>query len=131
MGNTMRRIWPLLLLAVVSTACSSPEAPAPAAPVALERAAEPPGDPVEGLRVATRVGCNGCHGVGSKILGPAFRDVARRYKDDKGAESGLAARIRNGGSGAWGDVPMPPQAQVSDADVSALVKWILSGSPEN
>lgn len=94
-------------------------------------AAAPAAKPHPALELMKKHGCSGCHGVGSKILGPAFRDVAQRYKDDKGAESGLAARIRNGGSGAWGDVPMPPQAQVSDADVSALVKWILSGSPEN
>lgn len=87
--------------------------------------------PHPALELMKKNGCSGCHGVGSKILGPAFREVAQRYKDDKGAESGLANRIRNGGSGAWGDVAMPAQPQVSDADVNALVKWILSGSPEN
>lgn len=93
--------------------------------------AAPAAKPHPALDLMKKHGCSGCHGVGSKILGPAFRDVAQRYKGDKSAESGLAARIRNGGSGAWGDIPMPPQAQVSDADVDALVKWILSGSPEN
>ena len=54
-----------------------------------------------------------------------------RYKDDKGAESQLIGRVKAGGSGTWGDVAMPPQAHVSDADTAALIKWILSGSPEN
>ncbi|WP_374340364.1 c-type cytochrome [Methyloversatilis sp.] len=91
----------------------------------------PAAAPHPALELMKKHGCSGCHAVGAKILGPAFRDVGKRYRDDKGAESALAARIKGGGSGAWGDIAMPPQAQVGDADVGALVKWILSGSPEN
>ena len=94
-------------------------------------AAVPAAKPHPAVELMKKQGCGGCHGIGNKILGPAFREVAKRYANDKGAESALTSRVRNGGGGVWGDVPMPPQAQVSDADAAALVKWILSGSPEN
>lgn len=87
--------------------------------------------PNPALELMKKNGCSGCHGIDGKVLGPSFREVAKRYKDDKGAESSLSARIRKGGAGNWGDVAMPAQTQVSDNDLSALVRWILSGSPEN
>jgi cytochrome c len=59
-------------------------------------------------------------------VGPAYKDVAKKYAGDKGAEAKLIAKVKAGGSGVWGPVPMPPNAQVSDADVKTLVKWILS-----
>jgi cytochrome c551/c552 len=90
-----------------------------------------PALPHPALELMKKSGCGGCHGIGNKILGPAFRDIGKRYKDDKGAESQLTGRVKAGGSGQWGDAAMPPQAHVSDADTAALIKWILSGSPEN
>ena len=87
--------------------------------------------PHPALELMKKSGCSGCHGIAGKILGPSFRDIAKRYKDDKGAESQLIGRVKAGGGGTWGDVAMPPQAHVSDADTAALIKWILSGSPEN
>jgi cytochrome c len=59
-------------------------------------------------------------------VGPAYKDVAKKYAGDKGAEAKLIAKVKAGGSGVWGPIPMPPNAQVSDADVKTLVKWILS-----
>ena len=70
--------------------------------------------------------CMSCHAVGSKLIGPAYKDVATRYAGDAGAEERLTQKVLKGGSGAWGPVPMPANAQVSDAEARTLVKWVLS-----
>lgn len=80
-----------------------------------------------GHDLARKAGCLACHAVDRKVVGPAFKDVAARYAGDSGAAARLAAKIRAGGSGAWGEVPMPGQPQMQDGDTRALVKWILSG----
>ena len=61
-----------------------------------------------------------------KLVGPAYKDVAAKYRGDAGAEAKLVAKVKNGGSGVWGPIPMPPNSTVPDADVKALVKWVLS-----
>jgi cytochrome c len=76
--------------------------------------------------LAQKSGCIACHNVDKKIIGPAYKDVAAKYKADKDADKKLAAKVKAGGSGVWGPVPMPPNAQVSDADIKTLVAWILS-----
>jgi cytochrome c len=71
--------------------------------------------------------CSACHSVDKKIVGPAFKEVAAKYKGDKGAEAKLIEKVKKGGAGVWGEVPMPPNSPtVKDADIKALVKWILS-----
>lgn len=70
--------------------------------------------------------CNGCHAIERKLVGPAFREVAAKYAGDGAAAARLAAKIRNGGVGAWGDVPMPPNASLSQADALALAGWVLA-----
>ena len=70
--------------------------------------------------------CLGCHVVeGRKVVGPAFKDVAARYAGQGGAESMLAKKIREGGAGNWGPVPMTANSQVSEAEAKQLVDWIL------
>ena len=76
--------------------------------------------------LAQKSGCIACHNVDKKIIGPAYKDVAAKYKADKDAVSQLAAKVKAGGSGVWGPVPMPPNAQVPDADITTLVTWIMS-----
>lgn len=76
--------------------------------------------------LASKNGCLACHAVDKKVVGPAYKEVAAKYRNDKGAEARLVDKVKKGGMGVWGQVPMPPNAQVSDADVKALVKWILS-----
>ncbi len=78
--------------------------------------------------LAERSGCLACHGLTSKIVGPAFSDVAARYHGDAAADAKLVAKVKAGGAGTWGAVPMPAQTQVSDADVHALVQWVLGGA---
>ena len=70
--------------------------------------------------------CMACHAVGSKLVGPAFNDVAAKYAGQKDAEDKLVQKVLKGGSGAWGPIPMPANPQVSDAEAHTLVKWILA-----
>jgi cytochrome c len=76
--------------------------------------------------LAQKSGCLACHAVDKKIVGPAYKEVANKYRNDKGAEAKLVDKVKKGGQGVWGPVPMPPNTQVSDADIKSLVKWILS-----
>lgn len=69
--------------------------------------------------------CMTCHAVATKVLGPAYQDVAKKYKGSKDAEAALAASIKKGSAGKWGTIPMPAQSAVSDADSKVLSKWIL------
>ena len=71
-------------------------------------------------------GCAACHSVEKKIVGPAYVDVAAKYKNDKNAVATLTKKIKEGGSGVWGQIPMPPNAAVPEADVKELVAWILA-----
>ena len=77
--------------------------------------------------LARKSGCMACHAVDKKIVGPAFKEVAAKYRTDKGAEAKLVDKVKKGGVGVWGQVPMPPNSpQVKDEDIKALVKWVLS-----
>lgn len=69
--------------------------------------------------------CLACHSVANKIVGPAFKDIAAKYKGDGAALATLASKVKQGGGGVWGAIPMPPNA-VSEAEAETLVKWILS-----
>jgi cytochrome c len=71
--------------------------------------------------------CTTCHVVkGTKTIGPTYADVAKKYAGQKDAAAKLAEKVKKGGSGVWGQVPMPPNATVPDADIKALVAWVLS-----
>lgn len=69
--------------------------------------------------------CLACHSVSEKIVGPAFKDVAAKYRGQKDAASKLIAKVRTGGSGVWGTVAMPANPKVSDKDLKKLVAWVL------
>jgi cytochrome c len=80
-----------------------------------------------GAALAQSHNCMMCHSVDQKKLGPAFKDVAAKYKDDKSAPAMLEKKVRNGGGGTWGKMPMPAAAQsVSDSDIKSIVQWVLS-----
>jgi cytochrome c len=70
--------------------------------------------------------CMACHAVETKLVGPAYKDVAAKYAGQKGVEDKLVQKVMKGGSGAWGPVPMPANPQVSEAEARSLVKWVLS-----
>lgn len=69
--------------------------------------------------------CFACHRIDRNHLAPPFRNIAAKYVDDKGADVKLASKIREGGVGVWGQVPMPPQPQVTEAEALTLSRWIL------
>jgi len=75
--------------------------------------------------LAKKHACTACHAVDKKVVGPAFKEVAAKYKGNAKAEAMLVDKVKKGGVGVWGQVPMPPNASVPDADVKALVKWVL------
>jgi cytochrome c len=76
--------------------------------------------------LAKQKNCMACHGVDTKLVGPAFKAVADKNRKDAGAEARLATKIIKGGGGVWGPVPMPANANVSEAEARALARWILS-----
>jgi cytochrome c len=115
-------------------------APAPAAPAAVAAPATappaaapaPPAKPAgpldmnSALAMMQKDGCIACHNVDKKIVGPAYQDVAAKYKGDTGALAKLTQKVKAGGSGVWGSIPMPPNSFVPDDDIKALVSWILT-----
>jgi cytochrome c len=71
-------------------------------------------------------GCTACHAIDKKVVGPAYKEVAAKYKGDAGAAAKLAGKVKAGGSGVWGQVPMPPNPQVKDDEIKTMVGYILS-----
>ncbi len=118
-------------------------------PVALPDGIEPSADPILAMRFpayavsfnqraapvsaeklsteefAKAKNCLACHSVTAKIVGPAYKDVATKYADQAGAEDTLVQKVLKGGAGVWGQVPMPPNSQVTEAEARQLVKWVL------
>jgi len=78
------------------------------------------------LQLATAKNCMACHAVDKKVVGPAYKDVAAKYAGQKDAADKLEAKVLKGGSGVWGPVPMPANAQVTPAEAKKLVAWILA-----
>ncbi|MBK7421977.1 MAG: c-type cytochrome [Propionivibrio sp.] len=70
--------------------------------------------------------CMACHAVDKKLVGPAYKDVAKKYAGQKDAEAKLSEKVIKGGKGVWGEIPMPPNTTVTPAESTKLVKWILS-----
>lgn len=124
--------------AAAPSSVASPAAPAASAAPAV--AAAPPtkgtapaaAQPIAPLDLQSaqammqKDGCAACHAVDKKVLGPAYQDVAAKYKGDATALAKLTQKVKAGGVGVWGQIPMPPNAQVPDADIKALVSWILT-----
>lgn len=82
-----------------------------------------------GYEIAKQNACLGCHTVDRKLVGPGFRDIAAKYKGDAAAASRLEKKVRDGGAGVWGVIPMPSHPKMSDADIHTVVSWVLSGAP--
>lgn len=79
--------------------------------------------------LAQKAGCMACHAKEKKLVGPSFKDVAAKYAGDAGAAAQLSAKVRSGGKGVWGQIPMPPNdaEKINDADLKSVVDWILKG----
>ena len=76
--------------------------------------------------LAQKKNCMACHAVDKKVLGPAYKDVAAKYAGQKDAVDKLAAKVMKGGSGVWGNIPMPANPQVTEAEAKQLVGWIMT-----
>ena len=101
----------------------SPASDEKASPSGAEQAKAGPGEGPDQMIV--KYGCTGCHAVDRKVVGPAFRDVAARYRG-KDAEGALVEKVKQGGAGVWGQIPMTPNPQVPDSELPGIVRWILS-----
>ena len=77
------------------------------------------------MALATAKGCTACHAVDKKLVGPAYKDVAKKYKAEKDGAATMAASVLKGSQGKWGPIPMPPN-KVSDDEAKKLVAWILT-----
>ena len=105
-----------------------PEGAAPKAPAA---APAPKADAGHAAVIASlgKHSCTACHGMDAKLVGPGFREIAKKYQGRADGEAYLAAKIRAGGAGTWGAIPMPPQT-LPDAELSAIARWLAAGAPK-
>ena len=99
--------------------------PALACAAANEPGKDPGKDPAM-LELADRSRCLVCHDVDEKVTGPSWRDVAKRYRNDPAAFERLVVKVRDGGSGVWGDVVMSPNKRAGEENIRKLVAWILT-----
>lgn len=108
-------------------------ATAPAVAVAPKLASAASSVQAEGgkppAQLAVEGNCMACHGVDNKLVGPSFRQVADKYRGTPGAAALLAGRVKNGGQGVWGQIPMPANATIPEDDIRRIVGWILDGAP--
>lgn len=88
-------------------------------------------DSADALSIVKKNNCLGCHAVSSQVVGPSYRDVAKKYQKDAAAPDKLFAKVRNGGAFVWGEIPMPPNPNISDADLHTVIAWILAGAPDH
>lgn len=78
--------------------------------------------------IVKKARCVACHQIDKKAVGPSYKDVAAKYQDKSDAVAKLSDKVRSGGSGVWGEIPMPPHPadKLSDADLKAAIEWVLS-----
>ena len=77
-------------------------------------------------KLAQSSGCMTCHHAEKKVIGPSYKDVAAKYRNDKGAEAALIKKVKGGGKGVWGEMAMPPNPHIKDEDIKTMVQWILA-----
>ena len=83
----------------------------------------------DAMNIARKNACMGCHAVDRKLVGPSFQQIAGKYKGDAQAQARLETKVKDGGSGVWGVLPMPSHRSMNGADIKTVVGWILAGSP--
>lgn len=111
-----------------SAVAATASAVRPAATTAPAKPAATAPKPVDVSALLKANSCTACHGMTNRIVGPGFSEVATKYKGKSDVESYLAGKIKSGGSGTWGAIPMPAQAQLSDADAKSIAQWIAAGA---
>ena len=83
-------------------------------------------DETAAMELAKKNGCLACHAIDKKIVGPAWKEIGKKYAGDPAAAEQLVVKVKKGTKGTWGMVPMPPNATVKDADIKALVQYVLT-----
>ena len=78
--------------------------------------------------LAKKSGCMSCHMIDKKVVGPSFQDVAKKYAGNADAAKLLAEKVKKGGRGVWGEIPMPPNGHIKDAELDTLIKWVLTST---
>jgi len=132
----------VVALAALTLAACGKETPPPPPPVAMkapEAAAPPPAPGASAAAIAPlndktaqaimdKAGCAACHAIDKKGVGPAYADVAKKRKGEQGAAATLVKKVRDGGSGAYGQIPMPPNpaGKISDDELKAIIDWVLT-----
>ena len=101
------------------------EMAAEAAPAAAAEAPAAAGG-ADASAVAQQSGCLACHQLDARVVGPSYKEIAAKYAGDAAARDMLIGKVKSGGAGTWGQVPMPPNAHVSDENIAVVVDWILS-----
>jgi cytochrome c len=96
-----------------------------AAPASAQAPAAPSKGPSASEELAQKKNCLNCHAIASKLVGPAYQDVARKYASQADAEDKLVQKVLKGSTGVWGPIAMPPNTQVSAEEAHTLVKWVL------
>jgi cytochrome c len=89
-----------------------------------------PAQAVASQALAQKYACVGCHQAAVKAVGPSWKDIGAKYGEGKGTVAQLAASIKAGSTAKWGPMPMPPQAQVPDADLQAISQWLIDGAKQ-
>lgn len=119
---------PLVILTSVASAAATPAAvvASPTSQSATVSAAAPVKSTIDVKSVLNKNSCTACHGMTNKIVGPAFSDIAKKHTGKAESVSYLAGKIKQGGQGAWGAIPMPPQA-ISEVDAKAVAEWLVKG----
>jgi S-disulfanyl-L-cysteine oxidoreductase SoxD len=107
---------------------SSAPAAAPTVVASAPAAAKPAAAAVSGADVAKRYNCTACHAPAAKMVGPSWNDIANKYKGDSKAPAMLAEKVKKGGVGTWGPIPMPANPNVKDNELAAVVQWVLGGA---
>lgn len=97
-----------------------------AAEIKAEAKEAPAVSEADAMQLAKKNNCLACHAIDKKVVGPAWKDVAAKYRSDAGAEAKLMDKIAKGGSGVWGVMVMPPSPQVNEADRKTLARFVLS-----
>jgi cytochrome c len=115
----------IALIAILAAAVTMPVFAAD--PAAKEPAEKEKAEKMAKMQeMATKKNCMACHAVDKKLVGPAYKEVAAKYKDQKDAGAKLAEKIQKGGAGAWGQIPMPANPQVNPEEAKQLANWVLS-----
>jgi cytochrome c len=116
-------------MVVPTTNYDDPAKPAEPTPPPTTSATPPASEPTDPRAKIAQYGCTACHAIDRKVIGPAFRDVAAKYHDQPDVQQRLETKVKSGGAGVWGDIPMPANVAVPDAEIHNIVEWILT-SPD-